>query len=328
MAIRSGLGGRVGMAAESVYGTAVTVSRFLEFTTESLVKRQERIQSQGIRAGTTVQRTRRWAPNDRGGNGAITYEVADAGFGLLFKHALGQAAIATPSGATDARLHHHTLGDLDDLSLTIQKGVPDTGGVVRPFTFLGAVITDWELSLDVGGLLMFTPTFECRQMVTNIPLASPSFPDDDEIYHYQQALISLDNAAVLPTSFSLRCASGMKTDRDYLAAPGTRGRPLLNAKRDVTGSMAFEFEDMTQANRFINGAPGTEIPLDATVTGREIEAGHNYGVGVRAAAVRFDDGMPTVQGPDVVSVTATFAVLDNDDDPVIEVDYTTTDTAS
>lgn len=330
MAIRSGLGASIGFAPETTYGTGVTPSRFLEFTTEGLTVQEPRIESQGIRAGSTVRRTGRWATNSKGGGGPVTFEVADKGFGLLLKHTLGDVSITTPGGATATRLHTHTLGDMDDLSLTVQKGVPGTGGTVHPFTFLGCVITEAEFSLSVDGLLMFTPTFDARQMVTNIALASPSYPSDDRLYGYTQAAIAISSAGVTPTDLSIRIAHGMKTDRYYLSAAGTKGRPLLNAQRDIGGTLTFEFDSMTEANYFLSAAPGSEVAVEALMTGRQIESGFNYQFGVEMPACRFDEGggIPQVGGPDVVTLQLPWSALDDGSNEPIEITYQTTDTAS
>ncbi len=90
----------------------------------------------------------------------------------------------------------------------------------------------------------------------------------------------------------------------------------------------MEFEDMAQVNRFLTGAPGAEVPVAATLTGSQIESGQNYEFGVSMPKVRFDGGMVTVQGPDIVTVTAPFVALDDGSAQPVTVTYKTTDTAS
>jgi hypothetical protein len=328
MAIRSGLGSQLGFAAETTYSAYTAPTRFLEFNDESLDVQIERIESQGIRAGSTVRRTARWARNDKGASGPASFEVADKGFGLLFKHALGDVAITTPGGATNARLHTHTLGDMDDLYLTAQKGVPDTGGTVRPFTFLGGVITEWEMALDVDALLRFTPTFDFRDWNTSQALETAAYPTDDRLYFYQQASIEVAGAAAEATSLSIRCSNAMKTDRWYLNGAGTKGLPLLNDMRELGGELNFEFSSMTEANRFLTGTPGAEVAVEALLTGRNIESGHNYEVGVDMPKCRFDAGMPTVGGPDVITISCPFVAMDDGSAEPITLTYKTTDTAS
>lgn len=330
MTIRSGLGSQLGFAAETVYGTYVAPTRFLEFNTEGLVFNRETIQSAGIRKGSTVQRTGRWAVNKKGGGGPATFEMATKGFGLLLKHAMGEVVITTPGGATNARLHTHTLGDLDDLSLTIQKGLPDVdAGTVQPFSFLGCTITEWTLSVDVDGLLMFNPTFDAQDMVTSQALAVASFATADELFSYQQVAVTIDAGGEEPTSVSINAGHGMNTARYFIRSNHLKKRPLIAARRTLGGTMTFEFEDMVQVNRFLNAAPGAEIPIVITATGDEIDVGlNNYQVVVTVPAARFDGEVPVVGGPDILTVTAPFEILDDGVDEPITVGYVTSDTAS
>lgn len=330
MTIRSGLGSQLGFAAETTYGTYVAPSRFLEFNTEGLVFNRETIQSAGIRKGSTVQRTGRWAVNKKGGGGPVTFEMATKGFGLILKHAMGTVAITTPVGATLARLHTNTLGDLDDLSLTIQKGLPDVEtGTVQPFSFLGCTVTEWTLSVDVDGLLMFNPTFDAQDMVNTEALATASFATADELFSYQQVAVTIDAGGEEPTAVSINAGHGMNTARYFIRANALKKRPLIAARRTLGGTMTFEFEDMTQVNRFLNAAPGAEIPLTITATGDEIDAGvNNFEVGVTVAAARFDGEIPVIGGPDILTITAPFEILDNETDEPIVVTYQTTDVSS
>lgn len=329
MAIRTGLGAQLGLGVETTYGTYAAPTRTLEFTSEGLTVNRERIESAGIRKGSTVRRAGRWADNRKGGGGPLSMELATKGFGLLLKHAMGSVAITTPVGSTNARRHRHTLGDLDDLSLTIQKGVPDTEtGTVRPFNFLGCVLTEWELSVDVDGLVLVNFTADAQDVETSSALAATAFPANDELFSYQQVAVTVDGGAALPTQLSFSVGHGMNTSRYFIRASALKKRPLIADMRDLRGSMTFEFESMAQANRFLNAAPGAEVPVEAVATGDLIDGTTSYGLTATAAKVRFDDGFPVVQGPDVVTISAPFTILDDSTNPPLVVDYFTTDTAS
>ena len=98
--------------------------------------------------------------------------------------------------------------------------------------------------------------------------------------------------------------------------------------REIGGELTMEFEDMTQVNRFLTGAPGSEVSVVALLTGSQIESGHNYELGVTMPKSRFDGGMVTVQGPDIITVTAPFVSMDDMTLEPVTVTYKTTDTAS
>ncbi|WP_217923779.1 phage tail tube protein [Miltoncostaea oceani] len=329
MGHRSGIGGQLGFVAETTYGTFVVPTRFLEFNTEGLVFNRETIQSAGIRRGSNIQRTSRWAVNKKGGGGPVTFELASKGFGLLLKHAMGAVTITTPGGATLQRRHRHVFGDLDDLSLTIQKGAPDIGATTNPFTFLGCVVTGWELGVDVDGLVMFTPTFDAQDMVTAQALAVAAYPAADELFSYQQTAVTVNAGGVTPTGMTLSVDHGMKTDRFFVQNSALKKRPVIAARRAVTGTLTFEFESMTQVNFFLNAAPGAEVPIGAVIRGSQIDAAPNYyGLDVIIPKARFDGEIPVIQGPDVLTVSAPFEVLDDGTNEELTLDYFTTDVAS
>src|SRR5574343_15397 len=109
MAIRSGVAAQLGFAEETTWGTFSTPTRFLEVNSFAIQNQVERIESSAIRASNRVLRQDRWAANPKGVSGTLELEVMTKGFGLLLKHMLGTVAITTPSGATNTRLHTHTL---------------------------------------------------------------------------------------------------------------------------------------------------------------------------------------------------------------------------
>src|SRR3954451_3563170 len=97
MAIASGLSAQIGYVAESTYGTRVAASRFLEFTEESLEGPIDRVESKALRAGQKTMRSDRWAAGRKTPGGGVTHELANKGFGLLLKHAIGSVATSQPS---------------------------------------------------------------------------------------------------------------------------------------------------------------------------------------------------------------------------------------
>ena len=62
---------QVGLAKETAYGTAVTPSRFFEFTSEGLKPAVARLESKGIRTGARAFRNDRSQPVPKGAAGSI-----------------------------------------------------------------------------------------------------------------------------------------------------------------------------------------------------------------------------------------------------------------
>lgn len=325
MAIRSGIAAQLGFAAETTWGVFQTPTRFLEVNSFAVKNNVERIESAAIRASNRVLRQDRWASNAKGVSGTVELEVMSKGFGLLLKHVLGAVAITTPSGATNARLHTHTLGDQWGLGLTVQGGVPDVSGTVQPFSWLGCKVAEWTLENEVDGILMLTLGLDGATETTAQSLASASYSASMELLTYAGGVISVAGSSFDVTSFSLNGNNGLKTDRYHLRGATTKKEPVPAALVEMTGSITAEFDGLTPYNRFVNG---TVASLSAVWTGSQIESGQNYSLTVTLPAVRFDGETPEVGGPDVVMQALPYKVLFDGSQEPITIAYKTTDTAS
>jgi hypothetical protein len=175
MAIGSGLAASLGLAEESVYGTYTAPTRHLEFSKEDLKKIKTTVQGGGLAAGRFAQLGSRRVLTTVSGGGTVDLEVTNKGYGLIIEHLLGSSATAVQQAATTAYLQAHTIGDNIGKYLSVQKGVPDTGGTVRPYTFLGGKVTGATFQCDVLGTLMSTVEFDFKDVSEAQALAAPSY---------------------------------------------------------------------------------------------------------------------------------------------------------
>jgi hypothetical protein len=321
----TGIDGQIGLAEEVTWGTRVAPARFLEYNEESIQLNNERIESQGLRAGRRV--TRHWVNNRKGAGGGITFEVMNKGFGLLFKHMLGATAVTTPGGGTLSRDHTATVGDLDSKSLTVQKGVPPILAATQPFDYTGGKISEWEITNDVDGLLMLSCTFDFQTEDTAQTLASASYASGIEPLTFLGGLVTIGGAATDLSNFSLSGSNGLKTDRYYIRQSGLKKEQIEDTeRRNYEGSFSADFENLTLYNRFANG---TEAAIVAKWEGSIIEAALKYEVEVTLPRCRFEGETPTVGGPDVVAQPVAFKALDPTDGVTspVTIRYRTTDTA-
>ena len=326
MSIRAGLAAQLGAVAEDTWGTYKAPTSFIEFTEESLALAIERIESPGLRASNRVLRTDRWAAGQKRVEGTVSFEAPSKGLGLWIKTALGASSITTPSGATDARLHRHTLGDPFGLGLTVQVGRPDTGGTVRPFTYTGGKIDSITLSNSVDEFLVVECEMVAEDEVTSESLASASYPTGVQLFNWTQGVISLAGSpAGVVTDFSVTVANNHKSDRYFLGAQ-TMSEPIIAGMTEITGTMTVEFDSLTNYNRFVNG---TIAAVGARWTAATaIESTTFPYVEISLPDVRFDGATPAVAGPDVLSYELSFKALYDGTDEPITVDVMTEDTAS
>jgi len=309
------------------YGDGVAPARFLEFVDESIQLTVDRIESTGLRTGNQILRTDRWAANRKGAAGDVNWEVANTGFGLLFKHMFGASNITTPPSGVLTRDHTYTLADPIGKSLSVQLGVTDTGtGTTNPFTYKGAKISSWEFSQALDGIAMLKTSFDAMDEDQTIGLGAASYPASQSLFNFTQAQATVAGANFDVTSITLSYDAALKTDRYFIRTNTLKKEPIRNAFVAFTGSIDCEFTDLSAYNRFVNG---TLAAVTLTYTGPVIEAvgpGYSYQLIWTLPQVRFDGTSPDVGGPDIVPLTLPIKVLwDGTTSPSLV--YRTTDTA-
>jgi hypothetical protein len=332
MAIRSGLAAQLGLAESSTFGTYQVPTRFVEFVEESLEYQIERVESPGLRANNRVLRTDRYAPGQKRVEGSITLEPATKGFGLVLKHALGSASITTPSGATNARLHAHTLGDIFGTSLTVQVGRPDSSGTVQPFSFLGCRADTLSFTSSVDEVLQCEFGLVGQDMTTAEALATATYPTTGsaasyEQFYWTQGVISLAGSAVaVVTDFEMEINNNLKSDRYFLGG-ATMSEPILAGMTEITGTITVEFLNLTAYNRFVNN---TQVAINAKWTAATaIESTTFPYVEIDIPKARFDGPAdPAVGGPDVLTQELPFKVLNDGTNAPVTINYMTSDTTS
>lgn len=323
------------------YGDAVTVTRGLELKDESMKLDIGRNETEGIRAGNRYQRTDRWAPSKRQAAGDLNFEVPSKGFSMLLGQAFGSdAVITTPSGATATRDHTFTPGDFTQRSFTQQMGTPDTTGTVRPFTYLGNMITDFEFSLGVDSILM--AKFGCDAMDESvvIALASVSYAATFEMLYWGGGQATIAGANVDVKDFKFTGENSLNTDRFFNRAATTSGgptlkkQPIANGFANYTGELNMEFDALTTYQRFVGS--GTGIPATAAIVltcqGSVIEAGGGatinprFGLTFTFPFCRFDGETPDNKDQDITEFKAPVKMLWDGTTPPFTCVYRTTDT--
>lgn len=312
MALASGLAAQLGFAAETTWGTPVTVTKFIPLVSESITKDVARIESSGILAGRRVLSTNQYTGADVTVSGDINMELPLQGVETLWKWALGSCT-TTSTGGTAPFTHLLVPGDLSDDHLTVQVGRPDTGGSVDAFTYSGMKCASWELAAKAGELVTVSFSTVGKDEATNTALASASFTNGvDQSFTYVNGSISIGGSSVSVKEFTLRGDNGLDVDRRFIG-PRTISEPLEAARREYTADLLLEWEGMTQYNRFI---AGTSHALTATFA-----AGSDAAFAV-IANVRFDGTTPNVQGMEILEQPVPVKCVGGTDDVALSVAIT------
>jgi hypothetical protein len=318
------------MVDEVTYGTAVTVTRFVEYDKESVTQDIERIESKGLRPNRRVLATDDWLPGRIGCNGPVEFEWQNKGMGLILKHMLGTIASSQPSAGPDPTVWEHTakVGALDGKMFTSQIGRTGVDGTTRAFTYAGCKIPEWELSCDSQGILTLKATVDAQSESTAVALASASYAAAVVPLVYVGGTLSIGGVATDVYDYSLKASNSLKLDRYFMRGAATgqlKKEPLEGDKmREYSGELKAEFTDLTLYNKYVNGTVGS---LTSFFAGAIISNSFRYALEITHPAVRFDGKTPNVDGPGIIEQSLPFKCLDDGSATTpVQMLYRTTDT--
>src|SRR5438034_2737704 len=189
MGVGSGVGSSAGFAPETTYGTYAAPTKWVPGKAQ-LRKKQNAYQGGGMAAGRLVQPGGMRYITTRGGGGTFECAVISRFMGNLLNGVMGGAVTPVQQGGTAAYLQTHALADPAGLKYTFQSGIPDLGGTVRPYTFLGCQVMSAEFSCDTGSPLTASFEIEARDVTEAQTLAAPSYPAVNE-RHFAEASVKL-----------------------------------------------------------------------------------------------------------------------------------------
>ncbi|WP_282695495.1 phage tail tube protein [Streptomyces sp. CC208A] len=327
MAIGSGLGAQIGIAAESTYGTYVAPTHFPEFTSQSLMLKKTTAQSTGIAAGRLMALSSRRVVTQLGVSGSLSMEVANRGMGLLLQALMGTTVTPVQQGATAAYLQTHNLADTWDKSLSIQAGIPLTTGTVTDKSFVGCKVVSAEFSCEVGGMLTATFEIDGKNVSESETLAVASYSSMSPFHFGQMGLLygtyGAETALDGVRKVSVKIERPQDTDRYYANQSAQKAQPILNDLTKVTASIEQDYVATTIDDLHTSDA-ATSLVWE--FIGPEIAPSYNETFRIKLPAVKVDDAPPTVDGYGVVRTSYNLTGLFDETNPVA-IEYMSADTA-
>lgn len=325
MAIGSGLGAQMGIAAEASYGTFLAPTKFIEFTKESLQLKKTTAQSAGIAAGRLVPLSSRRVVTQRQASGSLEMEVTNKAMGVLLQTLMGTTVTPVQQAATAAYLQTHILADTAGKSLVIQKGVPLTTGVVTDKVFLGCKVISAEFSCEVGGMLTASFEIDSKDCDETQTLAVATYPSMAP-FHFAQMSVKTgaygtETALDGIRKVSVKIERPMAVERFYAGQAGLKKEPISNDQVKITGSIETDYVATTLDDLHTSDA-ATSLVWD--FTGPLIAATHYERFTVKVPAIRIDDAPPVVEGFDVIKPTYSFTGLYDGTNPTA-IEYMSTD---
>lgn len=326
MSIGSGIDAQIGIKAETVYGTPLTVDRFYEFESEGIEVDVGKVDAPLIGAGRFL-RTDRVKTYIKGARGPIAWgAVRNKSFGLIFQHMLGQNTVAQVGGT--AEYTHTCIPDalaLQGKSLTVQVGRPDIGGTVRAFTFEGGKILDWELKCAIDEALKLTTNLDFENVLTATALASATYPATQEMFIFTEGALTIGGVTTSVKAVTVKGNNALASERRFLG--NTKKEPLANGIADVSGTLDCEFEDLTAYAAWVAGTQA-QLVLTFTLATLIPTTANPFKLTITLPAIEYTGETPKVGGPDVVMQGRPFRALYNGTNPVITALFNTSDTAA
>lgn len=323
MAVATGVGAQLGIKAETTWGTAVTPDTFLPFTSESIQRQFEYIESKGLEAANLAQKQGLHVQTTESVSGSVNLDVTTADHAGWFNLLHGNSVSATtPGGGTNTRKQTHNIGATDPIgkSLTIQVGRPDVGGTVRPFTYSGMKVGSATYSCERGGVLTAAYNVVGKTETTATSLASATY-SYGKPFNFTQGSIELDDTVLTDCvrSAQITVTLPMATDRYCIGGGTTIKEPIVNDLISVDIQLECEFTSLTQHAAF-TAATRRKVELNFTDTVAIEGSLYPFVYFTVASTVATGEG-PTVQGPDVLTQTINLKGLSNGTDPLLKIEY-------
>lgn len=288
MAIGSSIAGQLGFTAETTPGTRIAPTKWAEILSESLTMGRKTLRSQAIGGGGAFRRQYTLLGQEPGGQ--IAMEASAENIGNMLKLALGPPVTTGPVST----VYTHTFNWLLTNPLptaTVQVGRPDVGGTVRPFDFIGMMVSTWELGITPNEYVKMTYDMAGRRVDTAQTLATPTWPTLTS-FSSISAVMSILGATQSFDSLSIKGDNKLDIS-DVVSGtnPGER-RVRQAGGPSITGSFGSDFQDMTAFTAFQNGTVGA-LTLTLTASASAV-------LTMTGRVQYVEDNSPSISGPDTV----------------------------
>jgi hypothetical protein len=326
---------QLGGKAESTYGTPVTVDRFWPFISFDMVPDYGVVSaSDEIRAGSLVERVDQDDPYIIGGAGSLEMYVQTKGFGIWLSHALGSAAIGTITDSNYTQTFLLSATGKTGKSMTLQDAHPfNAVGTAQPLTWHGCKVLSVELSCDEEGYVKAAFELDSEDVDTSTSLAVASYPSiavGAARFPWRTSTVTVDGAQLDVTTWRVKIAWPMNTDRRYVRGSALKKEPTVTGKATIEWELEADFASLDQYN-LVAAASITDrvAPIVITCDGVVALAGATVPqLKVTLPAARFDKALPPLSGEAPLMQALSGVGLDNDVDEPVTITYRTTDSAA
>lgn len=309
-----GYNASIGFAEETVWGTAVARTKFMEIISEGIKASVERQESPSTRSLSERRR------NDFliSVAGPIEMEGIYQGLEKLWKHLFG--AVAT-TGPTDTVVYSHqfTFADALPAGLSIEAFRGDDANLEAASAdsahlYAGCKIASATLSFKPNE--PFKVTFNIvGKLETIVAKTAVTFPDLSGalLIKGHQLVCERDDAAQTIDEAEITIDNGLNTGKRVMGSQYI-AQPVRNTRRKVTGKLMADWTDKVIYNAFMSSAgaaTGTNFKLELLLTGAVIpgSASTPYAYNLTLPACKLDGETPNVSSPGILKQAMPFFAL-------------------
>lgn len=335
MALGSGLGGSVGIAKETTYGTFVPSTRWIEVRDAKMQNRPHISQGTGLANGRIVDLGTRRRATWFDAGGTIDLEFLNQGMALLLGNAMGSAATLTQIGTTSAYTATFNIGAPDNQNyLSMQVLAPDSGGNIKQQNYHGCKIPKVSWTIDMSNPLTWSLDIDSQTWENTTAAGAPSYTANTRTFTFQGMNFKVGafgSEATIDGVKKMTCSieRGMETQRIYMGQ-SSKSEPVSNAVVKISGSADV---DLTPNNKSVLwDIFNTQAAVPSIVMqflGNAIPSSASTDTLTLNPTNVFIDsgGTPELDGPGIVSTTLNWtALIDANNDAAMTATLITADT--
>jgi len=301
-----GSNAQFGFAEETTWASGTpTIDNFIPFLSESIQLERNIVTTDAIRGASSRSI---WRTGAESVGGDLSVEIQPTGMNTLFKHTLGRASTAGPSGSG---FYVHKIFPSGVLPEGLAIEVGRTGSAGGTFTYRGMKVNQMSLNCSVGEPL--TATFSFLGKLEEQSQADPTTVTSISSLNpltFDEGAITIDGTSQEVQGFSLTVNNNLIEDKGTMGSVYRAAIPR-SGFRDVNGSLNLEFDDLGLYNKYVNG---TTAALKFSFTSDDLAVtGKAYSLVIDCPKVVFTGSTPTVSGPDLIFYDQPFISLYDDD---------------
>jgi hypothetical protein len=330
MSIGTGLAGSFGASPESTYGVFEAPTKWWNVTKSDIKRRPNVVQGGGLAGGRMAELgSRRVITHEDAGGTVDGMEVTSKGMNFWIDQIMGGSGAPVQQGAGPAYLLSRAVADNVGKSFSGQTGVPDTSGVVRPYTAKGCKVTAVTFSCERGGLLTMVPTIDARQLSEVETMAAPSEVTGVRPFHFRQLTVKLGTLGAEASidgikGMSLTLERAQDVERIYAGSNGLKSEPLMSDFLKVSGSLNADFlNKATLADRF---AADSSFALIFEWVGPLIASTYYETFRIKLPMNFLDGDSPVLDGPGIVTGAFPFSTKLDGTNPLVTLESISVDT--